>query len=125
MANRTNIVRIKTCPDCGLACGVAKHVCEGCGYAYVKANGEIASPAELQRAMLIRLHDAARAVIIHVQREKARYGESLNSYPGHAHSEPGRWDTDGSICRECLDWQKLIIAVERSRVPRKSSKVMT
>lgn len=125
MANRTNIVRIKTCPDCGLACGVAKHVCDGCGYAYVKANGAIASPTELQRAMLIRLQEAARAVIIHVQREKARYGESLNSFPGHAHNEPGRWDTDGSICRECLDWQKLIIAVERVRVPRKPSRVIS
>ena len=60
MANRANIVRTKSCPDCGLACGVAKHVCDGCGHAYVKANGDIASPTEL-RAMLIRLHDALRS----------------------------------------------------------------
>ena len=125
MANRANIVRIKKCPDCGFACGVAKHVCDGCGYAYVKANGDVASPAELQRAMLIRLQEAARTAIIHVQREKARDGESLSSFPGHSHNEPGRWDDDGSICRECLDWQKLIIAVERVRVPRKPSRVIT
>lgn len=125
MANRANIVRIKKCPGCGLACGVAKHVCEGCGHAYAKASGEVASPAEQQRAMLIRLQSAARTVIIHVQRERARDGDSLNGFPGHSHREPGRWDSDGSICRECLDWQKLMIAVERVRVPRKPSRVIT
>lgn len=114
--------RVKSCPECGLACGVAKHICEQCGFEYIVAGG-MRSSTEMQRAALISLATAARAVIIHVQREKARYGESLNSYPGHAHNEPGRWDKDGSICRECLDWQKLILATERVHIPRKPKRV--
>lgn len=109
--------RLKTCPLCSTPCGVAKQVCDNCGYAFVVGKGDL-SMVQAQRAALISLASAARAAIIHVQKEKAEYGESLNSFPGHAHTEAGRWDKDGSICQECLDWQKLILATERVYVPK-------
>lgn len=26
--------------------------------------------------------------------------------PGHAHSEPGKWDSNGKPCKWCADWRK-------------------
>lgn len=27
-----------------------------------------------------------------------------NSSPGHMHNVPGKWDHDGSVCRQCESW---------------------
>lgn len=36
--------------------------------------------------------------------EEDRAGFIPNASPGHRHNVPGKWDHNGSVCRQCESW---------------------
>lgn len=116
--NYSRARRLKNCPECGLEAGVAKHICDGCGHEFQLAPGRTSVTIEKQRALLFELALATTRVINLVRAEQREDGDREGAYPGHSHNKPGRWDSDGSVCMHCFEWQKMMLAAEKVRKNR-------
>lgn len=58
---------------------------------------------------LVGLQMLIKRIVRHAERDQ---DSERHGHPGHCHNVRNRWDADGSVCQECIDWD-LLRAVAR------------
>lgn len=69
----------------------------------------VAAATEAAVGSLVALQMLVKRIVKHAERDQ---DSERHGHPGHCHNVRNRWDADGSVCQECIDWD-LLRAVAR------------
>ncbi len=101
-------------------------ICPSCGVPYERHLGLNGTCKKLQKSLSLsarkktmsrqkrdikELRELLKAVYDYLEAEMVHQHPDA---PGHSHRDPGRWDTDGSLCEWCATWSRVRERIQKT-----------